>query len=57
MESDVLFRIIIVGDSGVGKSCILLRFTDNYFIETHNITIGVEFGSKIIKHNQEMIKM
>ena len=44
-----IFRIITVGNTYVGKSCMLLRFTDNRFMCEHDLTIGVEFGSKIIK--------
>jgi Ras-related protein Rab-2A len=46
MDSEVLFRVIIVGDTGVGKSCFLLRYTEDHFKEQHNVTIGVEFGTK-----------
>ena len=45
---DHLFRYIIVGDMAVGKSCILLQFTDNKFRHQHELTIGVEFGGKTI---------
>ena len=43
-----LFKYIIVGESGCGKSCMLLQFTDNKFQPIHDITIGVEFGAKMI---------
>ena len=46
---DKLFRYIIVGDMAVGKSCILLQFTDNKFRVQHELTIGVEFGAKTIQ--------
>ena len=36
----------MIGDSGVGKSCLLLKFADNRFRPDHDLTIGVEFGSK-----------
>ena len=35
---------IIIGDTGVGKSCLLLQFTDKRFQPVHDLTIGVEFG-------------
>ena len=41
-----LFRVIIVGDTGVGKSCLLLRFSEDRFNENHDVTIGVEFGTR-----------
>jgi len=54
---DYLFRFIIVGDSNVGKSCLLLQFTDNNFRNQHETTIGVEFGSKTITNNNKKIKV
>ncbi|OMJ95442.1 hypothetical protein SteCoe_1209 [Stentor coeruleus] len=57
MDQDILFRVIIVGDTGVGKSCILLRFSENTFNEQHNVTIGVEFGSKSIDIGNTAIKL
>lgn len=42
------FKFIVVGDSSVGKSCLLLRFTDGRFKTAHDLTIGVEFASRII---------
>ena len=54
---DKLFRYIIVGDMAVGKSCILLQFTDNKFRVQHELTIGVEFGAKTIELNNKTIKI
>lgn len=45
MQQDALFKVIITGDTGVGKSCILARLITNLFHEEHNVTIGVEFGN------------
>ena len=45
---DYLLRYIIVGDIAVDKSCILLQFMNNKFRVAHELTIGVEFGVKII---------
>ncbi len=41
----------------VGKSCILLQFTDNKFRNQHELTIGVEFGAKTIEINGKLIKI
>eukprot|EP01117_Protostelium_nocturnum_P012002 TRINITY_DN4392_c0_g1_i1.p1 TRINITY_DN4392_c0_g1~~TRINITY_DN4392_c0_g1_i1.p1 ORF type:complete len:216 (+),score=33.15 TRINITY_DN4392_c0_g1_i1:90-737(+) len=41
-----LFKYIIIGDTGVGKSCLLLQFTDKRFQPVHDLTIGVEFGAR-----------
>ncbi len=43
-----IFKYIIVGESSVGKSCLLLRFIDNRFKDAHDLTIGVDFGSKTL---------
>ena len=41
----------------VGKSCILLQFTDNKFRHQHELTIGVEFGAKTIEIDSKLIKI
>lgn len=52
-----LFKYIIIGDSGVGKSCFMLQFTDRRFKNNHDLTIGVEFGSRTIKVNDKSLKL
>jgi Ras-related protein Rab-1A len=37
---DYLFKLLIIGESGVGKTCLLLRFTDDSFTANHLTTIG-----------------
>ena len=44
-----VFKYIVVGDSSVGKSCLLLQFTDGRFKQAHDLTIGVEFGSRTVE--------
>ncbi len=46
---DYLFKLILIGDSSVGKSCLLTRLIDEYFKSECDPTIGIEFGTKIIK--------
>ena len=50
-----VFKYIIVGDSSVGKSCLLLQFTDKRFKAAHDLTIGVEFGSALSKLIDKML--
>ena len=54
---DYMFRYIIVGDSNVGKSCLLLQFTDNKFRQNHEATIGVEFGGKTLEIKNKNVKI
>ena len=56
-NQDHLFKLIIIGDTGVGKSCLLSRVMDNDFKEEHNVTIGVEFGSFVIKVDGKIVKL
>lgn len=51
MGYQYIFKYIIVGESSVGKSCLLLQFIDNRFKDSHDLTIGVDFGSKTIQLN------
>lgn len=47
-DYDYLFKFILIGNSGVGKSCILYQFIENKFQENQEPTIGIEFGTKTI---------
>jgi hypothetical protein len=58
-----LHRVIAVSDlfvaliAGVGKSCLLLQFTDKRFQPVHDLTIGVEFGARMINIENKAIKL
>lgn len=56
-EYDYLFKLVIVGDSGVGKSSILLRFADDQFNESYLTTIGVDFRFKTLPINGKNVKL
>lgn len=53
---DYLFKIVLVGDSGVGKSNLLSRFTHDEFSRESRSTIGVEFASKSVTHDGKVLK-
>ncbi|KAL0915150.1 hypothetical protein M5K25_015549 [Dendrobium thyrsiflorum] len=55
-EYDYLFKIVLIGDSGVGKSNILSRFTRNEFSLDSKSTIGVEFATKTLQIEGKMVK-
>jgi len=52
-----MFKYIVIGDTGVGKSCLLLQFTDKRFQPVHDLTIGVEFGARMISVDNKQIKL
>ena len=54
---DYLFKLLIIGESGVGKTCLLLRFTDDSFTANHLTTIGIDFKIKIIDLSGKLIKL
>ena len=54
---DMNFKIIVIGDSGVGKSCLTNKATKNIFEESYNATVGFEFFSFNIRMNNKVIKM
>ena len=54
---DLILKLVLIGDSGVGKTNILSRYINNEFSLATQSTVGVEFGSKIIKKNGKVIKL
>ncbi|XP_077163883.1 ras-related protein Rab-35 isoform X2 [Paroedura picta] len=56
-DYDHLFKLLIIGDSGVGKSSLLLRFADNTFSGSYITTIGVDFKIRTVEINGEKVKL
>ncbi len=56
-EYDYLFKLIIIGDSGVGKSCLLNRYVDDVYTDSYISTIGVDFKIKTIEADGKICKL
>jgi len=54
---DYLFKLLLIGDSGVGKSCLLLRFADDTYTESYISTIGVDFKIRTIELDGKTVKL
>jgi small GTP-binding protein len=48
-QNDLVFKVIVVGDSGCGKSCLIQRYLTNEFADDYTVTLGVEYHSKSVK--------
>jgi len=57
VEYDHLFKLLLIGDSGVGKSSLLLRFSDNTFSDSFIATIGVDFKIKTMDIGGSQVKL
>jgi Ras-related protein Rab-1A len=56
-KTDYTFKILTIGESGVSKTCLLLRYTDNKFVKNYLTTIGIDFRAKVIGHLGKSIKL
>ena len=54
---DLSFKLIVIGDSGVGKSCLTNNAVKNIFDESYNATVGFEFFTFNVKMNNKVIKL
>ncbi|KAI0806742.1 GTP-binding protein ypt1 [Fomes fomentarius] len=54
---DYLFKLLLIGDSGVGKSCLLLRFAEDSFTDSYLSTIGVDFKIRTIELEGKTVKL
>ena len=57
LNYDYLFKILLTGKSGVGKTAIMNRFVDDLFFESHIATIGVDFKIRTLEQDSKIIKM
>jgi small GTP-binding protein len=56
-SSDYLFKVLLIGDSGVGKSCLLLRFSDDTYTDSFISTIGVDFKIRTVEIDGRTAKL
>jgi Ras-related protein Rab-1A len=56
-EYDYLFKLLLIGDSGVGKSCLLLRFADDTYSDSYISTIGVDFKIRTLELDAKTVKL
>ena len=49
---EYILKFILIGNTGVGKSALMLRYTSELYEDKHNPTVGIEFGTKIITTEQ-----
>lgn len=54
---DYLIKLLLIGDSGVGKSCLLLRYSDDSFTSSFITTIGIDFKIKSILIDDSKVKL
>jgi len=54
---DMLMKLVIVGDSGTGKSCVISRYCDDEFTHLGMSTIGVDFRIQLLEHNSKILKL
>lgn len=54
---DYLFKIVLIGDAGVGKTCVVQRFKSGTYTEKHGSTIGVDFTMKTLNIDGKFVKV
>ena len=52
--NDLIFKVIVIGDSGGGKSCLIQRYLTDEFMDNYAITLGVEYHTKIVKIDENL---
>lgn len=56
-QYDLSFKLIVIGDSGVGKSCLTMKATKNLFEKNYSATVGFEFFTFNVKINDKIVKL
>ncbi|CAH3153686.1 unnamed protein product [Porites evermanni] len=56
-QFDYLFKLVLIGDSGVGKTCIIFRFVENKFDSSFITTIGIDFKIRTVEIDGKKIKL
>ncbi|XP_066989798.1 ras-related protein Rab-43 [Macrobrachium rosenbergii] len=56
-QFDFLFKIVVIGDCGVGKTCVVQRFKSGMYVERHGNTIGVDFSMKTVTVDNKKVKL
>ena len=56
-DTDMTFKILTIGESGVGKTCIAKRFVQDKFVKNHLVTIGVDYFAKTLHINNKDVKL
>lgn len=54
---DFLFKIVLIGDCGTGKTCVVQRFKNGTYVERHGNTIGVDFSMKTLTVDSKHVKV
>lgn len=56
-EYDMLLKVLVVGNSNVGKSSLVLRYSDDVFTQSYVPTIGVDFRTKMLIEGETVVKL
>ncbi|XP_029307926.1 ras-related protein Rab-13 isoform X2 [Cottoperca gobio] len=54
---DLLYKLLLIGDSGVGKTCLIIRFSEDNFNSTYISTIGIDFKVKTVEVDGKKVKL
>ena len=56
-KDEIKFKLILIGDSGVGKTSLLLRFMEDKFSNEYCVTIGLEYSTRMLEVKSHAIKL